>query len=86
MDMSNSMAELVDPEIYDPISQRPETMAEFAELIKQTTARCKRPGMNSTRESGRRAERRFPSVIVGYCIAYLPVGITPAPLVPARQG
>lgn len=43
MDMSNSMAELVDPEIYDPISQRPETMADFAELIKQTTARWQAP-------------------------------------------
>jgi hypothetical protein len=38
MDMSNSMAELVDPEIYDTISQRPATNAEFAEPVKPSEA------------------------------------------------
>jgi hypothetical protein len=61
MDMSSSMAELVDPEIYDPISQRPETMAEFAELIKQTAALWQAPCTTSARESRRRVERMFPS-------------------------
>jgi hypothetical protein len=36
MELSNSMA--VDPELYDTISQRPATNAEFAELVKPSEA------------------------------------------------
>jgi hypothetical protein len=56
----------VDPEVYDTISQRPATIAEFAELVKQTAALWQalvRPRQENPGEG----RANVPFVIVGHC-------------------